>query len=76
MTAAQDNAYTFAAAADALTAQANTLQTSQLHFMAQQAHIQAAAAWIAAGVPQKATLSTVQAAIHATCAPQLKTAGK
>jgi hypothetical protein len=76
MTAIQDNAYALTATADAITAQANTLQTSQLHYQGCNAHNAAAAAWNALVVIQKTTYHQVQAATHLTCAAQLKAAGR
>lgn len=76
MTAQLDNANTLSAAADAVTAQANALQTSQLHYMGYSAHIAAQAAWNGIGLTQKVIYHQTQAATHLTCAAQLKAAGR
>jgi hypothetical protein len=74
---AQDAALIATATADALSAQANTLNTSQLHFAANAAHTQAQAAWNVQGsTTAKAAVHAAQAANHLTTANQLKTAGK
>ena len=76
MTAIQDNAYALTAAADQITALANTLQTSALHYQGNSAHLAAQAAWNQIGLTQKVIYHQTQAAIHLTCAAQLKAAGR
>jgi hypothetical protein len=77
MSAQQDAAIIASANADAITLQANVLNTSQLHFAGNAAHNSAVAAWNVVGTPSaKVAAHTAQAAIHLTTAIQLKAAGK
>jgi hypothetical protein len=77
MSTAQDAAVKASADADAITAQANTRNTSQLHFAAYQAHQAASAAWNAAGTSTaKAAIAATTATNHLTTANSLKAAGK
>ena len=77
MSTAQDNAIALSAAADAVTAQANLINSSQLHFAGNQAHLAAAAAWTSVGTPTaKIAAAQAQANVHLTTAVQLKAAGK
>jgi hypothetical protein len=73
----QDLAVKASADADAISAKANTLNTSQLHFAAWQAHQAAAAAWQAAGTSTaKTAIAQSTATNHLTTANSLKAAGK
>ena len=77
MSAAQDNAIAQTNLADAITAQANSKNTSVLHFSGYQAHNMAAAAWQALGTSTAKTMyHATQASNHLTTANQLKAAGK
>ncbi len=71
-----DNALAATVAADAVTAQANLIQTSQMHYSGAAAHNAAQAAWNCVGVMQKATYHATQAAVHMSCAASLKAAGR
>jgi hypothetical protein len=77
MSIAQDAAVKASADADSITAKANTLNTSQLHFAAYQAHQAASAAWNVAGTSTaKAAIAQTTATNHLTTANSLKAAGK
>lgn len=73
----QDLAVAASLAADAITALANSKQTSALHLQAYYAHSAAAAAWTASGTnPVKAAAVAAQANTHLTNANSLIAAGK
>ena len=77
MSQAQDNALALTVVADAITAQTNSLQNSQLHYQGAAAHAAASAAWAATNAnPRMVTYHGSQASSHAATAASLKSAGK
>lgn len=73
----QDAASAASTQADAITAKANTVNSSALHFAGYYAHQSASAAWSAIGTTTaKIAAHSTQAQTHLTTANQLKAAGK
>ena len=76
MSAAQDNALVLDATANNATAIANANNTSQLHYIAANAHAAANAAWTVVGGSVSAAIHAVAISAHAGTAAALKAAGK